>query len=440
MKVDIVASGSSARRAEVVNSTFDYFSPIPVQNARSDEFDVELYPLTAISDTGPLEFLFNGAPHLYINLAKSVLMLEVKITKAGAALEAEDVVGPCNNILHTMWASSDLYLNGTRVSDHNGCYPYRAIIEDLLRFPADVQETQLRLQHFNKDTAGKLTDLRATSDNKGYLSRLAAFKTSATVQLLGRPHHDLFHQHRSILPRTPIKLVLTRAADPFALLAPSVDPMPQFKLQLVAAKLYLRAHVVTGGVIMTHEEELQTQNCKYPIGYVQMKTLTIPSGLSSFSNEIYSGALPDRVVIMLIDQRDVAGSYQRNPFNFQHFGLNHLALNVNGDLVPRSAFQPNFAKSQIAREYQNLFDTMNSWLTGSTINISPEEFMGGYAIFPFNLNPDRLMSTIDGKTGNIRLDMKFAAAPTEAIHVILYAEYSTFLEIDQNRNIIQHIP
>ena len=56
-------------------------------------------------------------------------------------------------------------------------------------------------------------------------------------------------------------------------------------------------------------------------------------------------------MVMLAGQH-VIGTYGSNPFNFQNFDVNYLALRVNGELVPRYGFTPNFGPAQdYIREY-----------------------------------------------------------------------------------------
>ena len=83
---------------------------------------------------------------------------------------------------------------------------------------------------------------------------------------------------------------------------------------------------------------------------------SIPRGQTSVLHEnIYLGTLPRRLVLCFVDDMAMAGSYQQNPFNFQHFGINHLALYVNGEMIPHQPYQPNFATGRYLRDYLSIF-------------------------------------------------------------------------------------
>ena len=54
-----------------------------------------------------------------------------------------------------------------------------------------------------------------------------------------------------------------------------------------------------------------------------MKHLTIPANQTSINfDNVFTGALPDLVIVCLVRDADLEGSYQRNSFNFQNFGVN----------------------------------------------------------------------------------------------------------------------
>ena len=62
-----------------------------------------------------------------------------------------------------------------------------------------------------------------------------------------------------------------------------------------------------------------------------MKHLSIPANQTSINfDEVFTGALPDLVVVGLVSNADLAGGYQKNLFYFRNFGVNRIELNRNG--------------------------------------------------------------------------------------------------------------
>ena len=69
-----------------------------------------------------------------------------------------------------------------------------------------------------------------------------------------------------------------------------------------------------------------------------MKRLSIPANQTSINfDNVFTGASPDLVIVGLVSDADLAGDYQRIPFNFQNFGVNRIELKRNGTSRPTKA-------------------------------------------------------------------------------------------------------
>lgn len=83
-----------------------------------------------------------------------------------------------------------------------------------------------------------------------------------------------------------------------------------------------------------------------------MKHTTIAQFKSKqFYDNVFTGSLPDLVVVSLISEVDFGDGYNRNPFNFQLFNLVDLRLRRNGLEVPRQGNSPDFANNLITDSY-----------------------------------------------------------------------------------------
>ena len=73
-------------------------------------------------------------------------------------------------------------------------------------------------------------------------------------------------------------------------------------------------------IIRAHAKALEQGTAKYPIKRVLVKSLTIPQGDLSITKEgLFTGQLPSRLVIGLVDNAAYNGSYDSNPYIYQHF-------------------------------------------------------------------------------------------------------------------------
>lgn len=145
-----------------------------------------------------------------------------------------------------------------------------------------------------------------------------------------------------------------------------------------------------------------------------------------------------RVIIGFVSNDRLNGSIALNPFNFQPFGFNYLALFVDSVQVPSKPFTPNFAGGLYARNYATLFSDSGIFYSDAGNDISYAEYPDGYCLTLFDLTAD--MSCRDQhwniiKSGTLRFEVRFAAALTNTISAIIYSEFDNLIEIGENRTV-----
>jgi len=110
-------------------------------------------------------------------------------------------------------------------------------------------------------------------------------------------------------------------------------------------------------VFLAHAKALENSTAKYHIKRVVCKAFAIPQiYLDANYEKVFSGQLPTRIVVGLVDNRAFNGDGTRNPFNLQHFDLSENSLYLDGQqqhaLKPT---QPNFGNGLYVRAYNTLF-------------------------------------------------------------------------------------
>ena len=358
-------------------SELDYLEPECYQLSILEEFDRDYSPIQSITPGSPIEFFIKGADGLYVDLNNSKLEVRAKITlENGNKIPNNANVGPINNLLNALFMTAEMELGGVLLTDTNTKYPYRAYVENLINFNKLIQETRMMCEGWTKDTAGHLTVYDITSTNAGLATRAAWFASGNVRTLIGRPHFDLFHQDRLIPPNIDMKFRFLPSKNSFLVksIAPAgTDPQIIYKVEILSARFFMKTKVVAPSLALAQEKILQTKNFKIPYKRVTAKTLTIPTGTTSFeSDNVYLGKIPDMIMLGLVSDANMSGGYQNNPFYFQHFGLNYLSLKANGEQFPRLAYQPDFANnewlnysniphfSSIFRLYKSLFHCLRS--------------------------------------------------------------------------------
>ena len=426
---------------EGVKTELDLFTVPPTQNSIVDSHVVEHQPRASLDSGGPIEFFIPGSGDDYIDLANTMLHLQVKVTRAdGAPLDVAEPVGPVNNFLHSLFSHVDLSLNDTLVtSSSSNSYPYRSYIETLLSYGFDAKSTQLTNQLWYKDKASRMhaSELAAGPDpNPGFVTRRDYIAGSRVVDMMGRLHVDMFLQDKFLINGVDVKLRLVRSTPAFALIAGGAH---EYKIVVVNASLFVKKATIAAAVQKAHIMAMERATVKYALRPVECKVYSIPTGALSHTHEnLFLGSLPKRLVLCCIDNDPYNGTYATNPFHAKNNAISFVSVYVDGRQIPAKPFQPHFAEDLFARSYASMFTSTSKIWQDEGNGLTRDEYRDGYIFFCFNLTPDQC----DGpcfnlvQKGNLRLEFHFREALRTTVNVVAYAEFESVLEIDKNRNII----
>jgi len=422
---------------ECVTSSLDLFSVPPTQTAVEVGNYVDYHPITNVTDGSPIEFDIPASGTDYIDLSKSMLYVKAKVVQQnGHNLPPNTPVAPVNLWLHSLFNQVDISLNGTTVTTANDTYAYRAYLETLLSYGDDAKHSQLTAALYCKDTAGKFESLELDGDdaNDGFIWRNDYVKQSRSVDMMGRIHADLFFQNRYILNKVNIKIKLVRSRDQFCLMGDR-----QYKVLIERAVLYVRKVKLSSSVFLAHAKALEQGSAKYPVRRITCKTITIPAGYYDISHKkLFTGQLPNRIVIGMVRNDAFTGSRAHNPFNFQNFGLQELAVYTDGQVGQNiKPLKVDYRNHLYVRAFNTLFSGTGKLYNDEGLSLDRYEYSHGNTLYAFDLSPD--LTDDDHfdliKTGSVRIQAKFSEALAEPVTLIVYAEHQNLLEIDRNRNV-----
>lgn len=421
---------------ECTKSELDLFALPPTQTSIESGTWVEYHPVSSISGKSPIEFEINGSGEDYLDFANSYLHIRAKITKAdGTNLVNDNKAGPTNLFLHSLFSQVDIALNGTQITSSTNTYPYRAMVETLLSYGHDAKETQLRAALYAKDTADKMDETDAA--NEGLVERRGYTSESKVVEMMGRIHADIFCQERYMLNEVTTKIKLVRSKDLFSIHQPEAESA---KVNIVSAAMYIRKVKLSPSLFLAHAKGLELRSAKYPIRRVVCKSFTVPRNVSDFTNEkLFSGKLPVRLVIGLVDNAAFNGSKAKNPFNFKHFNANEISVHIDGQQQQAiKPLRPDFVNGHYISAYLSLFSGTNKIHRDEGNYVARNDYPNGYALYAFDLSPD--LAEEDhfnlSREGSVRLVMRFGEALPAAVSVIAYAEFENLIEVDRNRNVL----
>lgn len=311
-------------------------------------------------------------------------------------------------------------------------YHYRSFIEDLFHFNLTAKSSHLSASLYDLDKAGKMDAL----DNSALLRRAKFTEDGKSVDMMGRLHCDIFSQSKYILNEVDIRITLSRNRPEICLMAAANT---EAVVQIENATLFVRKATINPSILLAHARTLNQCTAKYPYKRVEIHSVTLSQGTRQQNLEnLFLGKVPSRLIIGMVTNSAFSGDISKNPFNFQHFNLNNLSVVVNGQQITSKPLTPNFnGKSQsYIIPYICSFYGSGNHLVDDGYDVDRVAYANGYTLFPFDLNGDLSANSTHWspqREGNIRLEVNFDVALTEAITVILYAEFREVLEIDRHR-------
>lgn len=419
---------------ESIDSGLDLFSIPPTQTSVESGQYVEYQPLTSLNPSGTIEFNINNKNSSeYLDLSHTYLYVRFKIVNSdGKNLEADAKVAPVNNFLHSLFSQVDVSLNNTLITTSENTYGYRSIIENLLTYNGEAKRSQLTTELFYGDTPGKLDSI---TENTGWGKRQKLTEQSKEVDLYGRIHSEVFHLDKYLLNSVDVRVRLIKSKEAFHLIADKDG----YKTSLSHVSLFVRKVRINPGVLLQHSLQLEKTTAKYFFKRVTLKTFSIPTGnLSSTLDNIFLSQLPTRVVIGCVSSGSFNGDVTKNPFNFDHHNLSYISLFVDGKQIPNSPLLPNFKNNLYVRSFHQLFSETGLASKNEGNNISLSDFGKGFSLFVFDLSP----SLLDGnqielvRSGSLRVELKFSDPLSSSIHVLVYGELDSLIEIDKTRSVV----
>ena len=157
--------------------------------------------------------------------------------------------------------------------------------------------------------------------------------------MMGKLHLDLFCQDKYLLNLVDLKIKLRRSRNDFALVTDATN----YKIKIKEMALYVRKVQLSPAVRMGHVKALEKTSCKYPVRRVEVKADMVPTGnMNHVQDNIFLGQLPKRLVITCVDSDTLNGTIGKNSFDFKHYKINFVALNVDRRQIPAKPLQPDF--------------------------------------------------------------------------------------------------
>ena len=311
-----------------------------------------------------------------------------------------------------------------------------------------------------KDAAGQNASVRIyapETGNAGFAKRQQFITNGNQFVLSGPIFSDIFMTDRLLVNMMDLKVVLNRSTDSFCLMEIGNDSSEiEPKVHLTDVVLKIRKVKVDQPVSDGVERMLKQTPALYPIRRVECKLLTIPQNLPNIRQDnIFSGIIPKSFVLGLVDVDAATGVYKKNPYNFQHFGVTNVSLTANGQEIPFKQLTLKYPADAAGKinpatddeldfdeAYNTLFSGTGKIYSNAGLDITREDYPGGYALYAFDLTPDMCNSTAYFNTvqrGSLTLALTFGKSIDHAVAIVCYGDFENVIRIDSERNAIYDI-
>ena len=423
---------------EVKNSSLCLFDKPSVQTDFISNYRKQYFPLNTLDTEGPIEIRIEGTTDEYIDVNDIQLYVCAKVEKADGSKwdPSADKVGLTNLPIATFFRDVTLHLGTKQIEGGQMNYPYLGYFPTVMQFSTAAQKSHMLSQGWYKDTAGKMN---SDTDNDGYKKRAELMAGGKVFELMGPLFLNFCRQGQFLLPGVDMNIKFLPNEADFACFSSSNTKV---KIKFDGFILDVPRYKVNPSVILGHNAGLKRQNALYPMQHAEVQTFTIPMGNKSYiKDHLFPDQAPKLLLVSMVKNSAYNGSYTENPYNFEHFGLNKIALYREGCSVPGLPFEPDFKAGRYLRDYMNTMNVLKYSNSDETNGLTPNEFANGYTIYAFDLTADNEAGADHRqvmKSHDLRFELVFEKALKQSINVIMYCVYDSAIEITELRDVITH--
>ena len=451
-------------------STVEHNTALDLFEVPNTDISYNGYRMVVINPTTtgitPMEFVVPPSED-YIDLNRSYfqLKLRLKYTDGTNVLAAGNHI--VNNMAHSIIKYLSVRLNGTLISPQTDTYAYKAFFETLLNNNRDEGETILAPQGWlnvfdlpaqlesntGADTL-KTTGFSAQQTaNRTLLETATGDYVGKTKYLMFRPHLEVFHTGKALVPQTEIKLkfffndpdfwTYGRTQLSTAVNNKSIRLHPEdIEIRFMLCQLRLNSSMFKSLAL----QRAASPYAEYPVVRGEIRTYTFQGTSDSWEeNNIFQNRIPDRMIVGLLDAKAFNGDRAYYPFAFQKFGLESIKQIVRGEEYPYETLQLNGTNSSrdplgffrfvlasgARKKNQPSMLKYTDWGQNKNCTLFMFDNVASGDADSSNLNPRQ--------SGDLQIKIKFNAPPGKVITVMIFAEFENLLEIDKFGGVLYNI-
>lgn len=379
---DHFVAALAEKEPAVTGGLTDLFAPCVMDDVLQGGSLSPINPITMDPFADYYDFPITPRGDQYILPSATQLFVETKIVKKDGsdltAAEALSVAVICN-FAASLFKSITTIIKGTgetQLIDH--CAHFKSYVTSLLSYGQDARNSHLKSHGWQVDSPGQFDTVSSvTKDtannekkhaNYGFLQRCLthyngdsdATKGTKLVQYVIPLNGCDFLQSKRLYPSGfDLKFRFEREKDDFLLLH-NADTNP-FKVYINKIKLYIRYVDVHPDVLTKHRASIaRNLPIIYPIHKTQVVTKEFAASTTHINwPGVFNCSLPKSFLFFMVESAAYLGNVKLNPWNFKHFGANHISVKHNGKQYPEDAFEPRYDLDLFTREYRYVINVLS---------------------------------------------------------------------------------
>ena len=420
--------GHSVHIDETTTSKLDLFSPVTVDHSVSERYELEFRPQSMGSNGGPVEFNVHADEDLFtetdsLKVSGNVTLMK-KVDGQWVIFPASEkgMISLADNFFQSLWSNIIAKVNDTEIGDLNSIsYPYSTYLQMVLGARKDVGDTIVREYGMKSDWDWVLRD------NK---------PTDFTIPL----HNDIVTAHKYLPPNTKLGIVLRRTPLNFLVQIKDTNALKEEDLKIVIEDLSLKVvkYRVFDEVLNHHIQQAKKMPPHTQYTKNNLKTYAATQGSYDLSHyNLYSGKLPNRLYLMLVDQAAYNGNINMAQFKFEPFDVSEISLVINGVRVPSKplTYHKDIDEANIYRYFLENTGTGNLEL--ESVAVPRKDFLKDKFIIPFDLSKTKDNGLYNHKPlrGSLSVCIKTRTALEKNVMVLCYASYDSILHFVDDKAI-----
>ena len=378
-----------------------------------------------------LEFRIPGTVGSFIDLASLLIEMKLEIRNNDGSNLADDLnIGVVNGISNTLFKSISVFINDKMI-ESNPVFNYTSYLKMLMNVNSDNVNSFGKCVFFHDDanngrvtqsyTAGTFTT--TTNLEHKLLQPLKREGIDVCFPLL----FDSSTLDMYLLDAVDLRIRLEMANNSW--IFNSSSDIGQVSLNIVNAKLWLDRVVPHYNAMMALNQALSVKPIEYVFQKTLHKTYVVASGENSIMiDRPFGMVIPEKMHVIIVNMNAFSGRASLNGLYFEHANLENLHLTVNGNTF----YNVNTSFPNVYS--QSYYETLKSIGLNNNNMITHESFKTGRTVFSFNFVNETVEETLPVESSaSLRLTLKFGQNLTAPHTIILLAETTGLLTIDNNR-------